>query len=202
MIPSFPALGFPEKRATIHCSTSASTGVEVFFATGPTNGVTVVNPTGYGTYTATNQPFFRYANQALGADSILSPDETSSGIAWKFAGNGATYFSFTVYVQTQIPATPYRVHLDRLTAEFHACGLDYAGTAYCWGDNTDAQLGIGSVAVRPEVPGPVVMPAGVHFRPEGGHGSRMHLLLWTYHLEPVEPVFRKTTNFHMKPKKA
>ncbi|HEY7214401.1 MAG TPA: FAD-binding oxidoreductase [Thermoanaerobaculia bacterium] len=33
------------------------------------------------------------------------------------------------------------------------------------------------------------MPAGVHFRPEGGHGSRMHLLLWTYHLEPMEPVF-------------
>ncbi len=33
------------------------------------------------------------------------------------------------------------------------------------------------------------MPAGVHFRPEGGHGSRMHLLLWTYHLEPVESVF-------------
>jgi glycine/D-amino acid oxidase-like deaminating enzyme len=33
------------------------------------------------------------------------------------------------------------------------------------------------------------MPAGVHFRPEGGAGSRMLLLLWTYHLEPVEPVF-------------
>jgi glycine/D-amino acid oxidase-like deaminating enzyme len=33
------------------------------------------------------------------------------------------------------------------------------------------------------------MPAGVHFRPEGGAGSRMHLLLWTYHLEPVAPVF-------------
>ena len=33
------------------------------------------------------------------------------------------------------------------------------------------------------------MPAGVHFRPEGGMGSRMHLLLWTYHLEPVAPVF-------------
>jgi glycine/D-amino acid oxidase-like deaminating enzyme len=32
------------------------------------------------------------------------------------------------------------------------------------------------------------MPAGVHFRPEGGPDSRMHLLLWTYHLEPVEPV--------------
>jgi glycine/D-amino acid oxidase-like deaminating enzyme len=33
------------------------------------------------------------------------------------------------------------------------------------------------------------MPAGVHFRPEGGPHSRMHLLLWTYHLEPMEPVF-------------
>jgi glycine/D-amino acid oxidase-like deaminating enzyme len=33
------------------------------------------------------------------------------------------------------------------------------------------------------------MPAGVHFRPEGGPHSRMHLLLWTYHLDPVEPVF-------------
>jgi glycine/D-amino acid oxidase-like deaminating enzyme len=33
------------------------------------------------------------------------------------------------------------------------------------------------------------MPAGVHFRPEGGPESRMHLLLWTYHLEPVEPTF-------------
>jgi sarcosine oxidase, subunit beta len=33
------------------------------------------------------------------------------------------------------------------------------------------------------------MPAGVHFRPEGGPGSRSLLLLWTYHLEPVEPVF-------------
>ncbi len=33
------------------------------------------------------------------------------------------------------------------------------------------------------------MPSGVHFRPEGGAGSRMHLLLWTYHLDPVETVF-------------
>jgi glycine/D-amino acid oxidase-like deaminating enzyme len=33
------------------------------------------------------------------------------------------------------------------------------------------------------------LPAGVHFRPEGGKGSRMLLLLWTYHLEPHDPVF-------------
>jgi sarcosine oxidase, subunit beta len=33
------------------------------------------------------------------------------------------------------------------------------------------------------------LPAGVHFRPEGGRDSRWHLLLWTYHLENREPVF-------------
>src|SRR3954470_19023896 len=33
------------------------------------------------------------------------------------------------------------------------------------------------------------LPAGVHFRPEGGADSRWHLLLWTYHLEPMAPVF-------------
>jgi len=33
------------------------------------------------------------------------------------------------------------------------------------------------------------MPAGVHFRPEGGRDSRWHLMLWTYHVETREPVF-------------
>ena len=33
------------------------------------------------------------------------------------------------------------------------------------------------------------LPGGVHFRPEGGRGSRMLLLLFTYHLEPLQPVW-------------
>jgi glycine/D-amino acid oxidase-like deaminating enzyme len=33
------------------------------------------------------------------------------------------------------------------------------------------------------------LPAGVHFRPEGGPGSHTLLLLWTYHIEPQEPVW-------------
>ncbi len=32
-------------------------------------------------------------------------------------------------------------------------------------------------------------PAGVHMRPEGGAGSRMVLILWTYDLAPREPVW-------------
>jgi len=33
------------------------------------------------------------------------------------------------------------------------------------------------------------LPGGVHFRPEGGAGSRMLLLLWTYHTERVAPAW-------------
>lgn len=33
------------------------------------------------------------------------------------------------------------------------------------------------------------LPGGLHFRPEGGVGSRIALLIWTYHLDPVSPVF-------------
>jgi glycine/D-amino acid oxidase-like deaminating enzyme len=33
------------------------------------------------------------------------------------------------------------------------------------------------------------LPGGVHFRPEGGPGSHTLLALWTYHIEPREPVW-------------
>src|SRR3712207_1061590 len=33
------------------------------------------------------------------------------------------------------------------------------------------------------------LPAGVHCRPEGHGASTSLLILWNYHLEPVEPVF-------------
>jgi len=33
------------------------------------------------------------------------------------------------------------------------------------------------------------LPGGLHFRPEGGAGSRIVLLIWTYHLDPVAPLF-------------
>lgn len=54
-----------------------------------------------------------------------------------------------------------------------------------WSDEERAQL-----AADPELRWLVeTLPAGVHFRPEGGRDSRMFLLLWTYHIEPVAPVF-------------
>ena len=57
--------------------------------------------------------------------------------------------------------------------------------ALAWSDEEREQL-----AQDPELGWLLrTLPAGVHFRPEGGRDSRWHLLLWTYHLEPMAPVF-------------
>jgi glycine/D-amino acid oxidase-like deaminating enzyme len=39
-------------------------------------------------------------------------------------------------------------------------------------------------------------PAGVHCRPEGHGASTSLLILWNYHLEPVEPVFPPVVEEH------
>ena len=39
-------------------------------------------------------------------------------------------------------------------------------------------------------------PAGVHCRPEGHGASTSLLILWNYHLEPVEPVFPPVVEDH------
>jgi glycine/D-amino acid oxidase-like deaminating enzyme len=40
------------------------------------------------------------------------------------------------------------------------------------------------------------LPAGVHCRPEGHGGSTSLLILWNYHLQPVEPTFPVTAEEH------
>jgi alpha-tubulin suppressor-like RCC1 family protein len=44
----------------------------------------------------------------------------------------------------------------------HTCGLTVGGVAYCWGDNSNGQLGDNSQSNR-LAPVPVSMPAGVTF---------------------------------------
>ena len=89
--------------ATTDGSTASPNGVRVFFHTLPSNGVTVDNADGAQTYTATNQPYFQYIADTLGADAILSSGETSLAKHWRFALNGASSFSFQVYVVTALP---------------------------------------------------------------------------------------------------
>jgi hypothetical protein len=74
-----------------------ATGIRVFFSDGPTDPVTVANPTGYAFITAANQPYFQY-------NEVLQPNEISSPMTWQFnvPGPGAS-FSFVVMIQADQP---------------------------------------------------------------------------------------------------
>ncbi len=90
--------------ATADGAAATANGVRVFFYTLPNNGVTIANADGTGTFTATGQPYYQYAGSDLGADGILSSNETSSSRSWQFNLNGASTFTFQVYVTTKLPA--------------------------------------------------------------------------------------------------
>lgn len=70
---------------------SDTSGVTVFFAEDPSNGVTVANAHGDTMVTGPAQPYFLY-------DQVLAPYEISDPLLWKFKLNGASAFSFKVYV--------------------------------------------------------------------------------------------------------
>ncbi|HET6762965.1 MAG TPA: hypothetical protein VFH27_04810, partial [Longimicrobiaceae bacterium] len=147
-------------------ATPDASGVRVFFAAGPTNGVSVANATGTGTFTGVNQPYFEYSGAELGTDAVLSPGETSTGKAWTFSTAGASTFVFTVYVQAEVPTgVANTAHFAQLTAGgTHSCGLTQAGVAYCWGRDSKGRLGNGTTLTADQgVPSPVEMPAGVTF---------------------------------------
>jgi alpha-tubulin suppressor-like RCC1 family protein len=133
--------------------------VRVFFASGPTHGVTVGNATGQGVFLSSNADYFQY-------DVMLSPGQTSAGKPWIFNTNGASSFSFTVYVQAAVPTgADYTAHFSQVSGgAAHSCALTQAGKAYCWGSDGEGRLGNGSHPYWSQaVPLPVEMPAGVSF---------------------------------------
>ena len=99
----------PQPMATTDGATADGAGVRVIFHSGPnvtagSGSVTVANATGTGTFTGTNQPYFAYAGGELGADGILSQNETSAAKTWQLAvTGGVTTFSFVLYVVAEVP---------------------------------------------------------------------------------------------------
>jgi hypothetical protein len=89
--------------ATADGTTPSANGVRVFFHTLPNNGVTVGNADGVQTYTASNQPYHAYTGAKLGADAILSANEVSLAKNWVFTLNGATSFTYQLYVVATLP---------------------------------------------------------------------------------------------------
>lgn len=76
-------------------------GVRVFFHTGPEvtggTGTASVVPDGFGTFTATGQPYYQY-------DEIIQPEETSSAKGWTLiVSPTVSTFAFTVYVAAEVP---------------------------------------------------------------------------------------------------
>ena len=95
--------------ATTDGTTASATGVRLFIHAGPTTTsgsgtVTLANPDGTGTFTASGQPYIQYAGSLLGSNGILTTNEISSNKRWKFhKPSTVVTFSFTVYVSTDVP---------------------------------------------------------------------------------------------------
>lgn len=90
-------------------------GVRVFFHTQPTNGVTIVNASGHGAFTGSNQPYFRY-------DEIIVPGaRTVTPKTWTFQlPSDSTRFTFHVYVVGKQPDESTPVAVAGLTLELIA----------------------------------------------------------------------------------
>lgn len=118
-------------------------GVRVFFVDEPSNGVEIFNYDGAVAFTGSDpQKYYEYAGTALGEDGILGSGETSAAKSWQFTLNGATEFSFSVLIATEVPdPTAYAVHLTRVSpGGDYTCGDGSDGKAYCWGI---AEYGLG-----------------------------------------------------------
>ncbi|MDB4915537.1 MAG: Endoglucanase-like protein [Gemmatimonadetes bacterium] len=98
----------PQALGTNDGATGDGTGLKVFFDVTPTvtdgtGAVTIVNPTGTGTFTSTNQPYYQYPGDHLGGDNILSTNEVSSTVNWQFnIDPTVNTFEFYVYVSANV----------------------------------------------------------------------------------------------------
>jgi len=90
----------PQPLGTTNGSSADPAGVRVFFNSGPTSTgsgtVTVQNPDGTGTFTATGQPYFQYAG-------MLAQSATTAAKQWRLLLTpDVTDFTFQVYVSAAV----------------------------------------------------------------------------------------------------
>ncbi len=88
-------------------STVSTSGVQVFFQTGPsvssgTGSITVVGD-GTATFTAPNQPYYQYSGTMLGSDSVLSLTEATSSKQWRLdMPKTVLTFTFSLLISTEV----------------------------------------------------------------------------------------------------
>lgn len=168
----------PQPMGTADGATADSGGVKVFFSSGPTvtagTGTAGVTGDGSGTFTASGQPFYKYAGGLLGGDGILSQNETSGARSWQITVDPTVVtFSFLVYVVAEVPHPNGYVDVtpaaDSLAAGSSqpfsatvrsAVGNPIAGQTVTWG-TSDAGLATvdGAGNVTAVAPGTVTITA-------------------------------------------
>jgi alpha-tubulin suppressor-like RCC1 family protein len=120
----------PNPIGSLDGTTADPAGTKVFFSDTPpvsttvgTGQVTVSNPDGMGTYTATNQPYYAYVQR-------LAANDTSAPKRWKLRFDpGVEQFSFHLLVQTSTGLLLHGVS----AGAYDSCGLDPVGHVLCWG---------------------------------------------------------------------
>lgn len=106
---------------------------------------------------------FSYSSIAAGADHVCAVTTTQVTVCWGTGGNrdrlgvpdSGLIASGAVAVQGVPPLASVAVGRE------HACGLTPAGAAWCWGDNSRGQLGIG--ATDAEAHEPTAVTGGLTF---------------------------------------
>jgi len=107
-----------------------------------------------------------FASVSAGEEDAYACGRTAAGAAYCWGGNSAGQLGDGTTTTRLTPVAvvmPAGVTFASVTAKaLHTCGLTSAGAAYCWGLNTDGQLGDGTTTSR-LTPVAVAQPAGVTF---------------------------------------
>jgi hypothetical protein len=97
----------PQPLSTTDGATADGAGVRVFFSSGPSitdsAGIASVVPDGFATFTAAGQAYYQYSGADLGADGILSQNETSAPKQWTVKVGPNRNFTFLLLVSAEVP---------------------------------------------------------------------------------------------------
>ena len=124
---------------------TTATGIRVFFHSAPTNGVTINNADGTGTFTASGQDYFEYSR-------IAEPFDRTVRKPWEFVlPQGVTAFTFQVYVDADVPLPDGWVEITpgtdglaesesvQLTAQAYSLVGDSVNRSFTW-STADASI--------------------------------------------------------------
>ena len=105
-----------------------------------------------------------FASISAGEKHTCALDTTGQAWCWGYGGDGAMGSGIVLGDSVPVAVThPAGVTFTSLVTEYrHSCGLTSAGQAYCWGVNSNGQLGDNTLTKR-GTPVAVVQPSGVTF---------------------------------------